>query len=108
MSHICACACACYTREARKNTSKLRKIIITSPWPGRGRARERAQRTVFHADTSAVRGACVRVNAHIIIYRAAAPLTLQREKGGAEHALKNEWNKWKNHFFKMKGDVGMV
>ena len=20
---------------------------------------------------------------------------------------KNEWNKWKNHFYKMKGDVGM-
>ena len=21
---------------------------------------------------------------------------------------KNEWNKWKNHFFEMKGDVGML
>ena len=21
--------------------------------------------------------------------------------------MKNEWNKWKNHFFEMKGDVGM-
>ena len=20
---------------------------------------------------------------------------------------KNEWNKWKNHFYEMKGDVGM-
>ena len=23
------------------------------------------------------------------------------------HILKNEWNKWKNHFYEMKGDVGM-
>ena len=22
-------------------------------------------------------------------------------------AIKNEWNKWKNHFYEMKGDVGM-
>ena len=21
--------------------------------------------------------------------------------------MKNEWNKWKNHFYEMKGDVGM-
>ena len=21
--------------------------------------------------------------------------------------MKNEWNKWKNHFYKMKGGVGM-
>ena len=21
--------------------------------------------------------------------------------------MKNEWNKWNNHFFEMKGDVGM-
>ena len=84
------------------------KIAKLLRHPGRGgaRARERSAR-VFHMD-SAVRGACVRVNAHIIIYRAEAPLALQREKGGAEHAQKNKWNKWKNHFFKMKGDVGMV
>ena len=36
------------------------------------------------------------------------PLALQPEKGGAEYAQKNKWNKWKNHFFKMKGDVGMA
>ena len=22
--------------------------------------------------------------------------------------MKNEWNKWKNHFYEMKGDVGMA
>ena len=21
--------------------------------------------------------------------------------------IKNEWNKWKNHFYEMKGDIGM-
>ena len=26
---------------------------------------------------------------------------------GALPQIKNEWNKWKNHFCKMKGDVGM-
>ena len=26
---------------------------------------------------------------------------------GALGKMKNEWNKWKNHFFEMKGDVGM-
>ena len=26
---------------------------------------------------------------------------------GALPKMKNEWNKWKNHFYKMKGDVGM-
>ena len=38
------------------------------------------------------------------------------EKGGIKSAraalfllgkMKNEWNKWKNHFYEMKGDVGM-
>ena len=24
-----------------------------------------------------------------------------------KNAMKNEWNKWKNHFYEMKGDVGM-
>ena len=23
------------------------------------------------------------------------------------HIIKNEWNKWKNHFYEMKGDVGI-
>ena len=23
------------------------------------------------------------------------------------HKMKNEWNKWKNHFYEMKGDVGL-
>ena len=29
--------------------------------------------------------------------------------GGAKKPkrMKNEWNKWKNHFYEMKGDVGM-
>ena len=26
---------------------------------------------------------------------------------GALPQIKNMWNKWKNHFFEMKGDVGM-
>ena len=26
---------------------------------------------------------------------------------GALPQKKNEWNKWKNHFYEMKGDVGM-
>ena len=25
--------------------------------------------------------------------------------GALPQNIKNEWNKWKNHFFKMKGDV---
>ena len=25
----------------------------------------------------------------------------------APKRMKNEWNKWKNHFYEMKGDVGM-
>ena len=25
----------------------------------------------------------------------------------AQTRMKNEWNKWKNHFYEMKGDVGM-
>ena len=27
--------------------------------------------------------------------------------GFAPKLMKNEWNKWKNHFYEMKGDVGM-
>ena len=30
---------------------------------------------------------------------------LSRHAAGAKHLLKNKWNKWNNHFFKMKGDV---
>ena len=46
----------------------------------------RAQRTVFHTDTSAVARACASMRTYIV--RQPLPLTLQREKGGAEHALK--------------------
>ena len=28
-------------------------------------------------------------------------------RGFAQKLMKNEWNKWKNHFYEMKGDVGM-
>ena len=27
--------------------------------------------------------------------------------GALPQRMKNEWNKWKNHFYEMKGDVGM-
>ena len=29
------------------------------------------------------------------------------ELGLLPKRMKNEWNKWKNHFYEMKGDVGM-
>ena len=28
-------------------------------------------------------------------------------ENGVLFALPNEWNKWKNHYYEMKGDVGM-
>ena len=28
-------------------------------------------------------------------------------KDAPKERMKNEWNKWKNHFYEMKGDVGM-
>ena len=38
--------------------------------------------------------------------------TCERKKRGGNHfcwgfKMKNEWNKWKNHFYEMKGDVGI-
>ena len=41
--------------------------------------------------------------------RAAAPppRSAPRKGWGSAYA-KIKWNKWKNHFFKMKGDVGMT
>ena len=88
------------TRERRASIIKKCHIILRH-LAGDWRARVDI-RTLAHVRA--------RQCAHnIIIYRAVAPpLALQHEKGGAEHALKYKWNKWKNHFFKMKGDVGMV
>ena len=31
----------------------------------------------------------------------------RKHKDAPEEIMKNEWNKWKNHFYEMKGDVGM-
>ena len=42
----------------------------------------------------------MRMRVHKVYVRAA-----QRKHLGA--LMKNEWNKWKNHFYEMKGDVGM-
>ena len=46
-----------------------------------------------------LRGRCSRAHARSERLRARA----QRMLG----LKKNEWNKWKNHFYEMKGDVGM-
>ena len=31
----------------------------------------------------------------------------RKHKDTPKERMKNEWNKWKNHFYEMKGDVGM-
>ena len=31
----------------------------------------------------------------------------RKHKDAPKERMKNEWNKWKNHFYEMKGDVGM-
>ena len=31
----------------------------------------------------------------------------RKHKDAPKERTKNEWNKWKNHFYEMKGDVGM-
>ena len=31
----------------------------------------------------------------------------RKHKDAPKKRMKNEWNKWKNHFYEMKGDVGM-
>ena len=33
--------------------------------------------------------------------------TCARRKDAPKERMKNEWNKWKNHFYEMKGDVRM-
>ena len=48
------------------------------------------------------RGALSACACACVKYRAA-----QRMVGALPHNNKNEWNKWKNHFYEMKGDVGM-
>ena len=40
--------------------------------------------------------------------RVKNPRARRKELVGAlPQRMKNEWNKWKNHFYEMKGDVGM-
>ena len=85
------CACACYARKYCK--------IITSPCLAgeRGRARESAQRGRILTLAPCVARACASIRTYMYVrVQQPLPLALQREKGGAEHALK------------MKGDVGMV
>ena len=52
--------------------------------------------------TSTARRSANCLRTHVKYVRAA-----QRMVGGLPHNKKNEWNKWKNHFYEMKGDVGI-
>ena len=47
------------------------------------------------------RGACPRAHAR------AKSTCARRNVGALPQRMKNEWNKWKNHFYEMKGGVGM-
>ena len=47
------------------------------------------------------RGRCPRAHAR------AKSTCARRNVGALPQRMKNEWNKWKNHFYEMKGDVGM-
>ena len=55
---------------------------------------------------------CVKEGGRCPSAHARAKSTCARRKenislGLLPNRMKNEWNKWKNHFYEMKGDVGM-
>ena len=56
--------------------------------------------TRVHVRARARKGRCTSASA-------CACRTARRIFVGALPQKKNEWNKWKNHFYEMKGDVGM-
>ena len=56
---------------------------------------------VFNAGFCGSLSACACVC--IIYVRAAQTFCFAQQK----YRMTNEWNKWKNHFYEMKGDVGM-
>ena len=61
--------------------------------------------TMYHARVLHVRkrgGRCPSAHA-----RAKSTCARRKELGLLPKRMKNEWNKWKNHFYEMKGDVGM-
>ena len=51
-----------------------------------------------------VRGRCPRAHARVYVRTCARGGTKEL---GLCPKIKNEWNKWENHFYEMKGDVGM-
>ena len=58
------------------------------------------------------RGALPRLTLNDAIYvcacaRVGSPRAHGAKKTSRGFAMKNEWNKWKNHFYEMKGDVGI-